>query len=588
MRVRGARPSSRACSSTRRRRRWRCLRGGQRAAGARARDRARERRRRRDRELRHAGADDRRHGGGLDRVGVRARVRPRRRRRCRRPTRTSPRPRATPTSPPTPASPRPATRAAARLAGARRRPPRPARTPRPTRTRSATCGSPTGPATARCAATWARWSCSRRAGGRSPATCSPTRARRPARRPRTTPPARRRRSGRAAAPSRSCATARSRATSRSRRGGSARRSAPATRSSPPARARATPPRRSSTCARPRRRSTSAAAPPLSALLGGYRGSADGAIVEAEFRDPAGRARRLQIGPVTAGDRGGATNLLPRSISGAMPPLTRSVAVTLRSGPAAGGYDDAYFDSVALVPRASAAARTATRARAAGCACSPASRSSRAAPPSTAAAAPGSGSPARTASCAAARGPWSPRRLSRTGEHRVARRAFSLRRGRVMRLSIALSRRGAARSPRAAAPDAHIYVAARDGQGLTRTSSSPPGSCAGAGSPASSAARAERQRRWVGGRRPAPAGLDAVDSGPTRGLRLKCACAVSIPGTHGPVPGLSRSDEDRRRGRPLTPPTQRSSRARQAPASDRARRPRGEPGRRERPAGTRPG
>ena len=42
---------------------------------------------------------------------------------------------------------------------------------------------------------------------------------------------------------------------------------------------------------------------LSALLGGYRGSADGAIVEAEFRDPAGRALgRLQIGPVTAGDR----------------------------------------------------------------------------------------------------------------------------------------------------------------------------------------------------------------------------------------------------------------------------------------------
>ena len=39
----------------------------------------------------------------------------------------------------------------------------------------------------------------------------------------------------------------------------------------------------------------------------------------------------------------------------MPPLTRSVAVTLRSVPAAGGYDDAYFDSVALVPRVSGAA-----------------------------------------------------------------------------------------------------------------------------------------------------------------------------------------------------------------------------------------
>ena len=42
---------------------------------------------------------------------------------------------------------------------------------------------------------------------------------------------------------------------------------------------------------------------LSALLGGYRGSQDGAIAEAEFRDPAGRALgRLQIGPVTADDR----------------------------------------------------------------------------------------------------------------------------------------------------------------------------------------------------------------------------------------------------------------------------------------------
>ena len=95
---------------------------------------------------------------------------------------------------------------------------------------------------------------------------------------------------------------------------------------------------------------------LSALLGGYRGSPDGAIVEAEYRDPAGRPLgHLQIGPVTADDRGGATNLLPRAVAGPIPPLTRSVAVTLRSVPAAGGYDDAYFDSIALVPRVAGAA-----------------------------------------------------------------------------------------------------------------------------------------------------------------------------------------------------------------------------------------
>jgi hypothetical protein len=54
--------------------------------------------------------------------------------------------------------------------------------------------------------------------------------------------------------------------------------------------------------------------------------------------------------VTAADRAGATTLLPRRVDARIPPLTRSIAVTLRSTPAAGSYDDAYFDSVSLVPR----------------------------------------------------------------------------------------------------------------------------------------------------------------------------------------------------------------------------------------------
>ena len=90
---------------------------------------------------------------------------------------------------------------------------------------------------------------------------------------------------------------------------------------------------------------------LSAALGGYRSSADGAIVEATFRAPGGRSLgSVRIGPVSAADRAGATTLLPRRADARIPPLTRSIAVTLRSTPAAGSYDDAYFDSVSLVPR----------------------------------------------------------------------------------------------------------------------------------------------------------------------------------------------------------------------------------------------
>ena len=91
---------------------------------------------------------------------------------------------------------------------------------------------------------------------------------------------------------------------------------------------------------------------LSALLGGYRSSADGAVVEAAYRDAFGaQLGTLRIGPVDAAARAGATTLLPRAAAGAIPPLTRSVAVTLRGTGSAGGYDDAYFDAVALSPRA---------------------------------------------------------------------------------------------------------------------------------------------------------------------------------------------------------------------------------------------
>jgi hypothetical protein len=215
---------------------------------------------------------------------------------------------------------------------------------------------------------------------------------------------------------------------------------------------------------------------LSALLGGYRASPDAAIVAAEFRDPAGDPLgHLQIGPVTADDRGGATNLLPRSASGAMPPLTRSVTVILRSAPAAGGYDDAYFDSLALVPRVSGGAPHRDPTARAGHRLRPFS---------------GVAVVSRRAAVDRRRRTWVrlacatrvvrrctgavtvTARLPRTGEHRVARRPFSLRRGRVKRLSIPLSRAGRRAIAARRRLRGHVYVAARDGQGLTRTSSSP--------------------------------------------------------------------------------------------------------------------
>ena len=215
---------------------------------------------------------------------------------------------------------------------------------------------------------------------------------------------------------------------------------------------------------------------LSALLGGYRGSADGAIVEAGFRDPRGAALgSLQIGPVTAADRAGATNLLLRAVSGAIPPLTRTIAVTLRSVPASGSYDDAYFDSVALAPTVAGAAPHEDPASAAGRRLRPfagvAVVSRRAAVDrrrrvwvrlacATRVVGSCTGSVTLTA------------RLPKAGVRRIANRPFSIRHGRVKRFSIALTkagRRGIAAKRRL---PAHLYVAARDGQGLTRSSSAP--------------------------------------------------------------------------------------------------------------------
>jgi hypothetical protein len=216
---------------------------------------------------------------------------------------------------------------------------------------------------------------------------------------------------------------------------------------------------------------------LSGLLGGYRASADGAIAEAVFRGPGGGSLgSMRIGPVTAADRANATTLLPRAASGAIPPLTRTIAVTLRSTPAAGSYDDAYFDDLALAPRVAGGAPYVSPEDSPGRRLRPfagvsllnrrtAIDSRRRAWVRLACASAVVRSCTGVLTIAA--------RLSRgAAERRIASRAFQLRRGRVARLSVKLTRAGGrALAGRRRLPG-HLYLAARDGQGLTRTSTSP--------------------------------------------------------------------------------------------------------------------
>lgn len=88
---------------------------------------------------------------------------------------------------------------------------------------------------------------------------------------------------------------------------------------------------------------------LAGLLGGYRADADAGSVEATFLDPAGQplGAAVALTAPSAAERANATTLLSRSRTDAIPPLARSVAVTLRAARATGVYSDAYFDNLAL-------------------------------------------------------------------------------------------------------------------------------------------------------------------------------------------------------------------------------------------------
>jgi hypothetical protein len=97
---------------------------------------------------------------------------------------------------------------------------------------------------------------------------------------------------------------------------------------------------------------------LSALLGGWETQGDEASVEAFFMSSSQVSLgSFAIGPVTAGDRGGKTTMLPRSKTQSVPPQTRSIRVIITAERSSGIYNDGYADNVSLTLAAGVPART---------------------------------------------------------------------------------------------------------------------------------------------------------------------------------------------------------------------------------------
>ena len=205
---------------------------------------------------------------------------------------------------------------------------------------------------------------------------------------------------------------------------------------------------------------------LSALLGGYRLSDDRAVVSARFRGPSGgRLGIVALDAVTAAERGNATMLMARQATAPVPRLTRSIAVTVRSGTPGGSYNDAYVDDIALVPRVplldGVPARRARARRPFG-GTAVISRRVRVA----------RGRARVRIACPSA----AVRRCA--GIVTLARRRFvilgsrqvSLRPGEMQRVRIPLSQRERRRLRRRSR--GHVYPAVRDAKGLTRTVPAP--------------------------------------------------------------------------------------------------------------------
>jgi hypothetical protein len=87
---------------------------------------------------------------------------------------------------------------------------------------------------------------------------------------------------------------------------------------------------------------------LSGDLGGWDTQSDYAQVSATFLDADGVSLgAIGIGPVTEAQRGGNTELLPRSTHTRLPAGTRTVQVVITSTRTDGEYDDGYSDNIAL-------------------------------------------------------------------------------------------------------------------------------------------------------------------------------------------------------------------------------------------------
>jgi hypothetical protein len=88
---------------------------------------------------------------------------------------------------------------------------------------------------------------------------------------------------------------------------------------------------------------------LSALEGGFETQEDYATVTLRYLDANGDTIDLiSLAPVTETDRGGVTELLPRSDTGKVPAGTRALRVTIDAVRFAGSYDDGYADNVSVV------------------------------------------------------------------------------------------------------------------------------------------------------------------------------------------------------------------------------------------------
>jgi hypothetical protein len=87
---------------------------------------------------------------------------------------------------------------------------------------------------------------------------------------------------------------------------------------------------------------------LSAYIGGFSTQEDAAQITATALAATGAGLgSVAIGPVTSAERGGVTALLPRTVSNAVPPGTRSIRIRMEMRRAQGTYNDGYVDNVSL-------------------------------------------------------------------------------------------------------------------------------------------------------------------------------------------------------------------------------------------------